>query len=1129
MPPTTSLFSDPTKVGSPTAPFSISETRFSTASKRYRESTHLIPTPPAEKNRPKRYDPPYFWLPVAIGTPLLMLCLGIALEVGIELSEKNGGFAVPKRNVFSVVSTQFLLAFFPGLFVLPVGYLWRSLDWMLRWFQPYVVMSRGNATAEESVLLDYIALGPTWAMFHALKYNHRVIFWSSFLATTTYLYQSLAGSIFQLQTRSEINNHEAQSIRWLGLDPDVDQLNAFAAAAGYVQAAVFNDLGDPPFVTGGWSTAQFVFPTDTGLNGTMTVNTTGIQTNPNCANPNAPPLFTRTNTTTALISSTSVDGCVGNVTIDPSVSQRQYGVSNVPNCGNTGTRNVTFQPVVFWFYQNLDNNNTPQLKTVFCNPSMQLFQINAKADLSSGQLIGVTPLNNYTKPTNISGDPINGIPYNAVIFNPSNDPFIQARANGTHVGVPGAIFRSALQTGLQATFDLPNGFLDQTSKIYRQHLAVTAKSIYFVSQNSTLPAVQESLVLRLWIDPFPGHVLAFLLFGSGFLGVFLHLIHHRQRRNMYLTAPPGTIAGTVALTARSGFGELLLPYDDIPTLEKKLDSLRFYLDKRTGAILAEDYADEDTGFRGPDDAMMSLLGRREGHLSSTQVAQDAALEIAELDPNSGYGKRMSRPPTSKSSGATFVPYLDLLLSSLLESVPLFVALLILLNSSFSSSMREIVHLQTGQCGNQIGAKFWEVLSDEHSIGGDGVYSGTNDQQLERISVYYNEVGGNKYVPRAVLIDLEPGTMDSVRSGPLGTLFRPDNFVFGQNGAGNNWAKGHYTEGAELVDSVLDVVRKEAEGTDCLQGFQITHSLGGGTGSGMGTLLISKVREEYPDRMMCTYSVVPSPKVSDTVVEPYNATLSVHQLVENSDETFCIDNEALYDICFRTLKLSTPTYGDLNHLVSCVMSGITTCLRFPGQLNSDLRKLAVNMVPFPRLHFFMTGFAPLTARGSAQFRAVSIPELTQQMFDAKNMMAASDPRHGRYLTVAAVFRGKVAMKEVEEQMQNVQSKNSAYFVEWIPNNVLTAHCDIAPRGFKMAVTFIGNTTCIQELFKRVSDQFTAMFKRKAFLHWYTQEGMDEMEFTEAESNMQDLVAEYQQYQDATVDEEGEYEEEVPVEE
>ncbi|KAI8120498.1 Tubulin beta-3 chain [Lucilia cuprina] len=423
-------------------------------------------------------------------------------------------------------------------------------------------------------------------------------------------------------------------------------------------------------------------------------------------------------------------------------------------------------------------------------------------------------------------------------------------------------------------------------------------------------------------------------------------------------------------------------------------------------------------------------------------------------------------------------------------------------------MREIVHLQAGQCGNQIGAKFWEIISEEHGIDCNGIYNGESDLQLERVSVYYNEASavtrssGGKYVPRAILLDLEPGTMEAVRSGPYGQLFRPDNFVFGQSGAGNNWAKGHYTEGAELVDNVLDVVRKECENCDCLQGFQLTHSLGGGTGSGMGTLLISKIREEYPDRIMNTYSVVPSPKVSDTVVEPYNATLSIHQLVENTDETYCIDNEALYDICFRTLKVSNPSYGDLNHLVSLTMSGVTTCLRFPGQLNADLRKLAVNMVPFPRLHFFMPGFAPLTSRGSQH----------------SNMMAACDPRHGRYLTVAAVFRGRMSMKEVDEQMLAVQNKNSSYFVEWIPNNVKTAVCDIPPKGLKMSSTFIGNTTAIQELFKRISEQFSAMFRRKAFLHWYTGEGMDEMEFTEAESNMNDLVSEYQQYQEATADDE-----------
>ena len=178
---------------------------------------------------------------------------------------------------------------------------------------------------------------------------------------------------------------------------------------------------------------------------------------------------------------------------------------------------------------------------------------------------------------------------------------------------------------------------------------------------------------------------------------------------------------------------------------------------------------------------------------------------------------------------------------------------------------------------------------------------------------------------------------------------------------------------------------------------------------------------------------------------------------------------------------------------------------------------------------MVGFAPLTAAGSQQYRAVTVSELTSQMFDAKNMMAASDPRQGRYLTVAAYFRGKLSMKDVEDQMQAVQKKNQSYFVEWIPNNVQTAHCDIAPRDLKMSVTFVGNNTAIQELFKRVSKQFQAMFRRKAFLHWYTNEGMDEMEFTEAESNLLDLVAEYEQYEAAGVDDdemyEGEYVEEV----
>lgn len=431
-------------------------------------------------------------------------------------------------------------------------------------------------------------------------------------------------------------------------------------------------------------------------------------------------------------------------------------------------------------------------------------------------------------------------------------------------------------------------------------------------------------------------------------------------------------------------------------------------------------------------------------------------------------------------------------------------------------MREIVHVQAGQGGNQIGSKFWEYISDEHGIDPQGSFRGESDLQLERLNVYFNEGQRGKFVPRAVLMDLEPAVLDSIRARPFGQLFRPDNLVFGRTSASNNWAKGQYTDGAELCDPIFDIIRKEAEGCDCLQGFQLAHCLGGGTGSGFGTLLLSRLQDEYADRIKLTFSVIPSPKVSETVVEPYNAILSLNMLVDVGDEVMLFDNEALYDICYRTLKLSHPCLDHLNHLISTNMSGLTACFRFPGQLNADLRKLGVNMIPFPRLHFFMPGFAPLTAMGVKPYRALTVPELTLQIFDPKNMMVAADPTHGRYLCAACIFRGRMSMKEVDEQMLNIQTRNSSYFVPWIPNNVKTAVCDIPPRGLKMSTAFLGNNTCIQSLFTRLLEQFNAMFRRRAYLHWYTGEGMDEMEFTEAGSNVGDLVSEYQQYQDATVD-------------
>eukprot|EP01127_Copromyxa_protea_P023300 TRINITY_DN8691_c0_g1_i2.p1 TRINITY_DN8691_c0_g1~~TRINITY_DN8691_c0_g1_i2.p1 ORF type:complete len:379 (+),score=59.41 TRINITY_DN8691_c0_g1_i2:304-1440(+) len=339
-----------------------------------------------------------------------------------------------------------------------------------------------------------------------------------------------------------------------------------------------------------------------------------------------------------------------------------------------------------------------------------------------------------------------------------------------------------------------------------------------------------------------------------------------------------------------------------------------------------------------------------------------------------------------------------------------------------------------------------------------------------------------------------------------------------NTTGNNFAKGHYTEGSEIVETVLEQIRRDAEQADCLQGFQIVHSLGGGTGSGLGTLILSKICEEYPDRMMTTFSVFPSANVSDVITEPYNAILSLHQLIENSQQTFCIDNEALYNICKNSLKLKSPQYSDLNGLVAKIMSGVTCGLRFPGQLNSDLRKMAVNLVPFSRLHFFLTGHSPLYATDvTNSFKQTTIAQITKQMFDPRNMMVACDPNKGKYLAASCIFRGaNISSEGVDQQMNQIQTRESDQFVPWIPNNIKSSICNVAPRGEDVSGTFIANSTAIQEVFKRIGNQFSSMYKRKAFIHGYLNEGMEELEFSEAESNVNDLISEYQQYGEATAE-------------
>ncbi|KIJ62875.1 hypothetical protein HYDPIDRAFT_30018 [Hydnomerulius pinastri MD-312] len=425
--------------------------------------------------------------------------------------------------------------------------------------------------------------------------------------------------------------------------------------------------------------------------------------------------------------------------------------------------------------------------------------------------------------------------------------------------------------------------------------------------------------------------------------------------------------------------------------------------------------------------------------------------------------------------------------------------------------REIINIQAGQAGNQVGERFWKMLLAEHGLDDSGMYIGQDPLQIARAGVYFTPIDSNgptKYVPRSVQVDLEAGVCNHIRAGPLGKLFRPDTYFTGDSGAGNNWAKGwdiaELIQGPSLSTAFSILLEGSRKVATLFRGFK-------------SSILLE---EEYPDRMLQTFSILPSPNVSETVVEPYNAMLSIHQLVDNCDLTICIDNEALYDIAVRTLKIKNPAFDDLNQLIAKVMCGVSTSLRFPGQLNGDMRKLGMNLIPFPRLHFLMPSFAPFYDPKARAFQKMSVTELTASLFDRRNLLVACDPRFGRYLTAACIFRGKVSSNEAETSVAQLQRKNSNLFVEWIPDNVSVSLCSVPPVGQPQADVALSNSTCMQELFKRTQSQFSVMFKRRAFLHWYTGEGMDIMEFSEAESNTQDLISEYQQYQEASVEDEPE---------
>ena len=234
----------------------------------------------------------------------------------------------------------------------------------------------------------------------------------------------------------------------------------------------------------------------------------------------------------------------------------------------------------------------------------------------------------------------------------------------------------------------------------------------------------------------------------------------------------------------------------------------------------------------------------------------------------------------------------------------------------------------------------------------------------------NTIGNGKYVPRTIYCDLEPNVVDEVRTGTYRSLFHPEHMITGKEDASNNYARGHYTVGKELIDQVLDTVRRVADNCSGLQGFLVFHSFGGGTGSGFGALLMERLSVDYGKKCKLEFCVYPAPQVATSVVEPYNSILTTHttletfglQLLWSITRLFTIYAAATSGLSDPITRISIASLRKVSHTASgtidanrdTVVSSITASLRFDGSLNVDLNEFQTNLVPYPRIHFPFSG-------------------------------------------------------------------------------------------------------------------------------------------------------------------------------
>lgn len=431
--------------------------------------------------------------------------------------------------------------------------------------------------------------------------------------------------------------------------------------------------------------------------------------------------------------------------------------------------------------------------------------------------------------------------------------------------------------------------------------------------------------------------------------------------------------------------------------------------------------------------------------------------------------------------------------------------------------RELVTLQIGQCGNQIGMEFWKQLCTEHGLDANGTVIKDQDPLDDRKDVFFYLSDDSHHVPRALLFDLEPRVLNSIKSSEFKHLYNPENFFIGKEGggAGNNWGCG-YDTGEEVYDEILDMIDREVEGCESMEGFVLCHSIAGGTGSGMGSYILELLNENYPRKLIKTFSVFPmlNNESSDVVVQPYNSVLTLKRLALNADCVVVLDNTALSGIAEDRLKLTNPTFAQTNALVSTVMAASTTTLRYPGYMHNNLVSLVSTLVPTPRCHFLVTSYTPITISQNIQqnVRKTTTLDVMRRLLQPSNIMVSTNMRKGTYISILNIIRGETDPLEVHKSLQRIRDRNMVKFIQWGPAAIQVALSKYNPYSSQHKVNglMMANNTAIAGLFQRCVAQFDRLMKRGAFLENYKkqsvfQDGLDE--FDNAREVTEMLIEEY----------------------